>query len=192
VNGGAHSSFITVDSRYRFVEVDGALNLRDLGGIGIKQGMIYRGSEINREYKITESGRRTMRDVLGIKTQLSLRGEVDDTDGVSVIGEGVQYRHIPYRPYEEIFEEKNRRAIIEIIDLFADETNYPIYFHCFGGADRTGMVAMLLRAIMGECDEDILTDYELTSLSSYAYGAAEGVGALGFRSREADYFRELI
>jgi protein-tyrosine phosphatase len=162
VNGGAHSSFITVDSRYRFVEVDGALNLRDLGGIGIKQGMIYRGSEINREYKITESGRRTMRDVLGIKTQLSLRGEVDDTDGVSVIGEGVQYRRIPYRPYEEIFEEKNRRAIIEIIDLFADETNYPIYFHCIGGADRTGSLAYVLNGVLGVEKEDLERDYEST------------------------------
>ena len=78
------------------------------------------------------------------------------------------------------------------MDVFADEENYPIYFHCYGGADRTGMIALYLRALLGESDEDIFIDYELTSLSSYTKGESEGVTGFGFRSRESDYFKEFL
>ena len=54
------------------------------------------------------------------------------------------------------------------------------------------MIALYLRALLGESDEDILTDYELTSLSTYSLGLSEGVSALGFRSRHADYFTEFL
>jgi hypothetical protein len=108
------------------------------------------------------------------------------------MGKGIKCKHLPYRPYREMFEDEHRKGIAKIMEFLSEEENYPIYFHCLGGADRTGMVAFLLRALMGEDDEDILTDYELTSLSSYAYGTGEGVDSLGFRSRESDYFREFL
>jgi hypothetical protein len=41
---------------------------------------------------------------------------------------------------------------------------------------------------MGESEEEILIDYELTSLSTYALGLVEGVRARGFRNRNNDYF----
>ena len=49
----------------------------------------------------------------------------------------------------------------------------------------------MLRGLLGEADVDILIDYELTSLSSYAFGRAEGVSSLGFRSRETEYFQRF-
>ena len=54
------------------------------------------------------------------------------------------------------------------------------------------MIALFLRALVGEKNEDIFTDYELTSLYSYAYGISEGVDSLGFRSRFSDYFRKFM
>ena len=76
------------------------------------------------------------------------------------------------------------------MEIFADERRYPIYFSCMGGADRTGMIALFLRAIAEEEDDTIHTDYELTGLSTYAAGAAEG--ADGFRSRNRPYYRALL
>ena len=106
-------------------------------------------------------------------------------------GDGVECVTLKYRPYDEIFEEQHLEGIVKIMGLFADEEKYPVYFHCLGGADRTGMIALYLRAILGESDEDMLTDYELTSLSSYMGGAKEGVSTF-FRSREEAYFERLI
>ena len=191
VNGGESFFFQTKDSRFRFIEMEGALNVRDLGGIHIRQGLIYRGSEIDREYKITERGKRVWKDQLGIKTELNLRKETA-AEGACCCVDGVRYKYLPYRPYSEVFEEEHRRGIVAIMEFLADEDNYPIYFHCLGGADRTGMIALFLRALLGEDEEDILIDYELTSLSSYAHGLAEGVAGLGFRSRETEYFRGFL
>ena len=76
------------------------------------------------------------------------------------------------------------------MELFANPDNYPIYFHCMGGADRTGMIAIYLRALAGEDDETIHLDYELTGISTYAGGIKEG--ATGLRSRNAEYYSEFI
>ena len=190
INGGNHHVFETVKRQYRFIKIDGALNVRDLGGIRIKQGLIYRGSEINREYKITEDGIRAWKQ-LGIKTEINLRKDAGSEFATSCIGPDVGYKYLPYRPYSEVFEEMHRKELVDIMECLADANNYPIYFHCLGGADRTGMIALFLRGLLGENEESILTDYELTSLSSYAYGKAEGVSALGFRSRYTEYFQRF-
>ena len=76
------------------------------------------------------------------------------------------------------------------MEFLADESNYPVYVHCMGGADRTGMIALYLRALLGEEDEEIHRDYELTALSTYAAGAAEG--ANGFRRRDSSYYVEFL
>ncbi len=76
--------------------------------------------------------------------------------------------------------------------FLSDENNYPVYIHCMGGAERTGMIALFLRALAGENDECIHLDYELTGLSCYAYGRAEGALENGFRSRNSDYYIEFL
>ena len=192
VNGGEIHNFETVDNSYRFIGIDGALNVRDIGGINIKQGLIFRGSDIESVYPISQKGKEIFTEQLKIKTEIELRIEGDNYDRESVAGKGVQYKYFPYRPYLEIFEQQHKDRLALMMDFFADENNYPMYIHCLGGADRTGMIAMYFRAIAGECDDDIFIDYELTSLSSYAYGLAEGVSALGFRKRTASYLVKAL
>ena len=192
VNGCDAFSFKTSSNGYRFVKIDGALNVRDLGGINIKQGLLFRGSDVKGEYEITEQGVRTWKEQLKIKTELNIRKEKFYDISESLVAGGVRYKYLPYRPYLEIFEQEHRKGIVDIMEFLADENNYPIYYHCLGGADRTGMIALFLRGLLGESDEDILIDYELTSLSSYAYGLAEGATTAGFRSRYHDYFQEFL
>lgn len=192
VNGSEPFTFYTENNKYRFLRVDGVPNVRDIGGGKIKQGMLYRGGELERCYNITERGKQTFAKQLGIKTELDLRADMIGRISASAAGEGVELVQLPYRPYDEIFEEQHRAGIVKIMNLFADESKYPIYFHCMGGADRTGMLAIYLRALVGECDEDIHTDYELTSLSAYAMGLAEGAAATGFRKRTSNYYCEFL
>ena len=190
INGSYSGKFKTENNKYRFIKIDGLLNVRDVGGIKIKQGMVYRGSDIMGEYSLSEKGKETFLGELKIKTELNLRGEVSQ-NRTSPLSE-VMHFYLPYRPYMEVFEEEHRRGICKIFDFLADENNYPVYLHCLGGADRTGMIALYLRALLGERDEDILTDYELTSLSTYAGGLTEGIEAEGFRSRNNDYFAKFL
>jgi protein tyrosine/serine phosphatase len=48
---------------------------------------------------------------------------------------------------------------------FANPDNYPIFYHCRGGADRTGSYAFILGALYGMNFDDLILEYELTSLS---------------------------
>ena len=192
VNGGEPHAFSTVGDTYRFIRIDGLMNVRDVGGIRLRQGMVYRGSEVTGEYEITDAGRKTFCEELGIRTEVSLRKEITEIPPHSAAGETVRYKWLPYRPYREVFEDEHRENICRIFDFLADAENYPVYFHCLGGADRTGMIALYLRALAGESDEEILIDYELTSLSAFAGGLTEGIRAEGFRSRNNDYFADFL
>lgn len=187
---GITDSFLTEDERFRFIHAEGAKNIRDLGGGKIKQGLIYRGSELLGHYKLTEEGIRVLRDELKIKTELDMRGECLGNFTDSVLCESVRFLQIPYRPYDEAFEEVHKRSLAKIFDLLADENSYPLYFHCMGGADRTGMIALYLEALCDEDEETIFLDYELTSLSTIPKLDSESVAPV--RSREFDYFVDFM
>ncbi|MBO5889760.1 MAG: hypothetical protein J6Q58_06455, partial [Clostridia bacterium] len=79
VNNSEVFSFKTANNLFRFIKIDGALNVRDVGGINIKQGLLYRGSEINDEYKITQEGKRVWTEQLKIKSELNVRKENSST-----------------------------------------------------------------------------------------------------------------
>jgi len=83
----------------------------------------------------------------GIKTVINLRLENDESDIVQKLG--MNYVHIPIedvRPWSYIPE----AAIAKYFELVNNPANYPIFFHCHRGADRTGEMAALYRmAIQG-------------------------------------------
>ena len=190
VNGSCARRFSTRAGTPRFLRVDGLLNVRDIGGGKIKQGILFRGSELERCFSLTEEGKYTFVRELGIRTQLDLRREMYGRLERSAAGDTVRLVQLPYRPYDEVFLPEHIEGIRPIMELFADPDSYPVYFHCMGGADRTGMIALYLRALAGVDDDTIHLDYELTGLSTYAGGIKEG--ATGLRSRNSEYYSEFI
>jgi len=187
VNGGEVRSFTTEETAPRWIRADGISNVRDLGGWRtadgrrIRQGLIFRGSEMDTHHTITEEGKRTLKEELGIRTDLDLRGEAVGRISESPLGGDIAFHLIPVRAYGEFFEEDQKQACREVFRILADERNYPVYFHCWGGADRTGTVALLLEAILGVEYDDLCLDYELTSLSVW-----------GDRSRKSDLFISFL
>ena len=177
-------SFITNSTPPRWITVPGITNVRDMGGWPlpgnrmVRQGVIYRGSEMNDHVEITEDGKEIFIRKLGIHTDLDLRAE----SASRVLDEqAVQWINIPIAPYEHICEETYKKRYCQIFEIFADASNYPIFFHCWGGADRGGSLAFLLGALLGMSMNDLIQDYELTSLSIW-----------GVRSRESDEFKKLL
>ncbi|MBR5279835.1 MAG: tyrosine-protein phosphatase [Clostridia bacterium] len=49
--------------------------------------------------------------------------------------------------------------------VFANLDNYPIYFHCAMGRDRTGTLAFVIEALLGASETDLRMDFELSALS---------------------------
>jgi len=161
-------TFRTADAFTTFFRVDGIYNVRDCGGRlttegrRIKQGLLYRGSELNNKVNITEAGLKTLRETLKIKTVLDLRNpEAEDVQNRY----GGEYAHIKVAAYHGYL--LNPYVNKQVFDFLADENNYPVYFHCRGGADRTGMVAMMVSLVLGESYQTMLDDYELTSLARW-------------------------
>ena len=60
----------------------------------------------------------------------------------------------------------NTSQIKQVFEAFAQADQHPVYYHCYGGADRTGVVGFMLGALLGMSYTDLVIDFELTSYSS--------------------------
>ncbi len=176
-------SFRTADELPRAIRVRGVPNIRDMGGYAayggvVRQGLLYRGGETEQHMHMTKDG---MEDFLrlGIKTEFDMRGEaVGLVTHAAPELYGVRRIVVPQMPYHDAFQAPYREAGRAFFSALADPTLYPIYFHCWGGADRTGTFAYLLHALLGVARRHLIDDYELTSLSIW-----------GTRTRNYDRFR---
>ena len=160
--------YFTTDETPRTVDIEGVSNSRDLGGYVttdgkvIKQGMIYRSAKLD---DITELGEYTLLYILGIKTDLDLRGysanaPVDELNYVPVACPWYSSgsNHIWMNDY-------NKEEFAKAIKVFADLDNYPIIFHCSLGRDRTGTLAMVLGGLLGLDENTLMMEYELSVFS---------------------------
>lgn len=165
-------SFRTADTP-RFLNIDGTYNLRDVGGYKtidgktVRQGLLYRSTEIDgavdSKYKITADGVNSMLNVLGIRTDMDLRSQSENSGGTDVLGAGVKHTYYGASMYTEVFTENGKAAIRKIFADLADKNNYPVLMHCTHGMDRTGTVCYLLGAILGVSENDLMRDYQLSA-----------------------------
>ncbi len=171
------SSFTTESQGPRNLYVDGVTNVRDLGGWAtvdggrIRQGLLYRGgrfsSNDSTSVTISAKGILTLRDEIGIKTEIDLRQTTavnnrNESGGLtaSPLGDSVRYCAFPMEYGEVLFSDpKNIQRIREIFAFLSDESNYPIYFHCSIGTDRTGLIAWLVNGLCGVSENDLWRDY---------------------------------
>ena len=154
----------------RIVFLEGPSNVRDLGGLKIKgrkcikRGLIFRGDNLE---QTTDADKATLVEKYGIRTDLDLRGH--GTEG-SPLGDAVNYVNIAFPWYLEGPDGINGNKhdnIADAVRLFADKKNFPLYYHCAIGRDRTGTITILLMGLCGVPQEEIETDYR-TSFYTYS------------------------
>ena len=99
----------------------------------------------------------------GIRSDIDLRSD-DECYGMtgSPLGPSVTWFHYSYSAYSGAFSTNGMAVTKKVFDVFMDDSNYPIVFHCIGGADRTGTVAMLLEALLGVPEDELWRDYLTT------------------------------
>lgn len=167
------AEFRTADAAPRNLYVDGITNVRDLGGwmtesgTRTKQGMLFRCGRLNESsaktvnIEITEAGKKTMLDLLGVKTEIDIRKvENGETGGItaSPLGDTVTYYSIPMEWEGDTFN-GNREALLRVFTILSEEESYPVIFHCNIGTDRTGQIAYLVGALLGVSEADLCKDY---------------------------------
>lgn len=158
----------------------GLQNIRDLGGWScdggtIKYNMLIRGSAV---IDAADVDRNTWVKLLGIEHDVFLKAYAEsqfiDRDiyrtqsplgsHISLYQKDLSVEGSEDKQNFQQAKDEMNGIINRIFDnAIAGETTY---FHCLAGADRTGMVAVIIEGVLGVSRSDIDKDYELTSFST--------------------------
>lgn len=163
----------TTENTPRTISIEGVSNTRDIGGKKaaggklVKQGVAYRGAHLD---EVTSMGSRMAKEKYGIKTDLDLReANINITGNSSPLKGDVRYVNYSCPYYwggtDGIDSPLYRKNLAGAIRVFANADNYPIFFHCSLGRDRTSMISMLLLGLLGVSKTDIYIDYEMSAFS---------------------------
>lgn len=163
------------------VELQGAYNVRDLGGLRLrdgrrtKSGLIYRGDSLD---TITPDDAQKLFADLGIGAVVDLRTRAE-TELVS------PHLPVPRHRYSLLIEgrlgnepfpsddpaelakvylsnlDHGRAAVRSTLEVIAADLKNGVatLFHCAAGRDRTGVVAAILLSLVGVTDGQIAVDY---------------------------------
>ena len=159
-------TFKVTEQAPRNLYVGNLPNFRDMGGRTttaggkIKQGLIYRGAGNNFDQKGTAPDN-AAKDVL--LKQLKVKTEINVADktgnNLTLSGTTVKNCFMDWgaTPYSNL--SRNAERIRQVMDILADETNYPVFYHCRIGTDRTGITGMMIGGLLGIPFNEIFQDY---------------------------------
>lgn len=169
--------FTTLDNPPRMIGTPG-MNCRDMGGgtnmegRKVRQGLVYRGQKahsnslVRRGKTQPEELKWMFVDTLGVRTQLDLRSQGEHEahqakwNCLGFDKVGCQHTFHPIFPYL-LRHGDVAKEMRKIFHEFSIKENYPIYFNCSVGSDRTGTVAVIFDGVIGRSDEQIYNNYEL-------------------------------
>ena len=166
------------------MDIDGAYNVRDLGGYETADGRMTRWRTFVRADEVSSlpaSSRAALVDY-GIKTVVDLRRphELENLpNGFADSGE-VTYLHVDLAgdgiadnlglpmpakisTMYVFWLERQRHEIARTLSALAAPGALPALYHCVGGQDRTGVISALLLGLAGVKNETIAEDYTLTA-----------------------------
>lgn len=181
----ASTEFETTDLGPRMMNIGGIYNVRDMGGYltasgeRTVQGRFFRGGALSDStdpayhfVALNEDGKKYTSETLGIKTDFDLRSVNENLGLTESPIPGAKLEYYSVGGYLSAFTDKS--GYKRVFSALADESRYPVYMHCTGGADRTGTVAFLVNALLGVDETALIQDYELTSFSIYRIRDSEG------------------
>ena len=140
-------------------------NVRDMGGRityaggKIKQGLIYRGAgnKFDQRSSVDDDCKNVLLKQLKIKTEINVAngdGNNINLSGVALKNCYMDYGNVPYSNLA-----RNAERVRQVMDILADETNYPVFYHCRIGTDRTGITGMMIGGLLGIPFNEVFQDY---------------------------------
>ena len=186
-NGNTDESIVRrfkVNSSYpRNLTIAGMTNCRDMGGRivangdRIKQGLIFRTSGKNQNGSLTDATTEEMVNHLKVKNEINLAGDSSSYNlnlpGTTLIEKckmdtsstgGANANHFS----------RNAEAVKNFFTVLADSNNYPLFYHCKIGTDRTGLCSVLLSGLLGVSLNEIYQDYLFSNFGKI--GEKRGIG----------------
>ena len=155
----------------RMMRVEGAHNVRDIGGwptqfgVPIKYGILYRSGHMD---KVSPAGYHEFVENMGVTAELDLRGLLRNEPHLkhSMLGDTVQFMRIPADSYalgsqREVYA----RCLNWIIARMKEGRS--VNWHCGVGCDRCGTLSFLIEGVLGVSEVDLCRDYELSCFRGY-------------------------
>jgi protein-tyrosine phosphatase len=168
----------------RHLDWDGCFNVRDLGGLATVDGRRTRWGAIVRGDSLSCLSARGWEqlEAHGVRTVIDLRNEDEWGEDAAVRPSAIETVRIPldetsdrefwddwesgpqfatplyYGPHLHRFPARSA----EVVAALAQAPPGGLAFHCAGGRDRAGQVAILVLALVGVAAEEIVADYLLS------------------------------
>ena len=173
----------------RHLDIDGAYNVRDLGGYPTSDGRQTRWKTFVRAaslHALKPAAQSALIDY-GIRTVIDLRktDETEEAPNVFAGSSQVSYHHQnmlgdePLSEWEDPVEKGEPADLIlaayapwldlrqtqigRTLATLAEPTARPAMYHCAGGKDRTGVISALLLGLAGVPEDIIAEDYALSA-----------------------------
>lgn len=157
---------------------DGCVNARDLGGLGrIAPGAVVRMAEPTR---LSEAGWAAAW-AYGVRSFVDLRHADECAPDCAPRPAGMTTVRVPLDPVGTPFYERwskidnlasplyfpamlteHPEMVVAAVRAIANAAPGCVVFHCAGGKDRTGLLALVLLTLAGAGPEEIIADYLLT------------------------------
>lgn len=170
----------------RHIRLQGAHNVRDLGGYATADGGTTRWRSFLRADALHALTRNDIQILLelGLRTVIDLRSDVELERHPSALAShpDIRYVHIPLfdglGPVEAMLAETGEfdlskryikavercgPALAAVAAAIANAEDGAVLFNCTAGKDRTGIVAAMLLSLAGVGGEEIAADYALTA-----------------------------
>lgn len=170
-----------VEGPVRMIYAPSISNIRDIGGwtvqdgLKVRYGLIFRGGEVNGLHPSNAADREVLK-ALGVGAEVDLRKDNNYDSGKGEVGTCA----FGFPAADYFFREGGYDCKLEHLTNAASKQRYKewfafflnhiregkaVYYHCVWGADRTGLVSVLLEGLLGFSQEQMNKEYELTSLS---------------------------
>lgn len=170
----------------RHIRLEGAYNVRDLGGYATAGGGTTRWRSFLRAdalHALTQNDIQVLLG-LGLRTVIDLRSDVEIERHPSTLAchPDIRYVHIPLfdglGPVDAMLAETGEfdlskryikavaqcgPALAAVAAAIAKAEDGAVLFNCTAGKDRTGIVAAMLLSLAGVAGEEIAADYALTA-----------------------------
>ena len=165
----------------RTITMGGIHNVRDIGGyvssygVRTNQGLIYRGYYIDDKSgghgaNWSDAADKVQKEVVQIGYEIDLQ-KSSETNGrtTSCLNSSeveCEYKCLTLVSYDSFLKQDSYKNLPEVMHIIANSDEKHSYFHCWGGADRTGMLAFFINAICGVSYTDLIEDFELTTMTN--------------------------
>jgi protein-tyrosine phosphatase len=178
------------------LQVEGLLNLRDLGGLPIDEGGETRFGRLLRSdspHQLDEAGARALADA-GVRTVIDLRTASERADRPNLLASVANMECVVAPIFEDDHEfppglttatdvycwwlRDLGTGVKAAVSGIADARSAPILVHCHAGKDRTGVVVAIVLLLAGVDTDAIADDYALSGVQLAEMLARDRVSAV--------------